>query len=147
MNRYGTMLMRQWQEANPSFVESLSDPQEHFAQMGQQVENEVQGMLPALEGTDPAGETYLEKVARLQAARATAEETVLTEYQPPSDSPDPGEPEDWDEMSHDDQETWIRANVPAGERQQEMLSDLESRRIDRMIVLGAGYDPQEQPED
>lgn len=141
MNKYGQILHRQWQIADPQMVASLSDPTEHFSQMGEQVEADVQAMLPTLEGTDPAGETYLQKVGRLQAARATAEETVLAEYQPPSDSPEPDEPEDWDEMSHDEQETWIRANVPAGEQQQEMLTDLEARRTSRMIGLGAGNDP------
>lgn len=144
MNKYGQMLHRQWQIADPQMVASLSDPTEHFSQMGEQVEAEVQAMLPTLEGTDTAGETYLQKVGRLQAARATAEETVLAEYQPPSDSPEPDEPEDWDEMSHDEQETWIRANVPAGEQQQEMLTDLEARRTSRMIGLGAGNDPTAQ---
>ncbi|GAB4097684.1 hypothetical protein GCM10028787_31590 [Brachybacterium horti] len=141
MNKYGQMLRRQWEIASPQLVESLSDPTEHFSTMGAQVEAEVLELLPTMEGTDPAGETYLQKVARLQAARATAEETVLAQYQPPSDSPEPDEPEDWDEMSHDDQETWIRANVPAGEHQQEMLTDLEARRTSRMIGLGAGNDP------
>ena len=122
-------------------VASLSNTTEHFSQMGEQVEAEVQALLPTLEGTDPAGETYLQKVGRLQAARATAEETVLAEYQPSSDSPEPDEPEDWDEMSHDEQETWIRANVPAGEQQQEKLTDLDARRTNRMIGLGAGNDP------
>lgn len=144
MNRYGQILHRQWQIADPQMVASLNDPTEHFSQMGEQVEAEVQAMLPTLEGTDPAGETYLQKVGRLQAARATAEETVLAEFQPPSDSPEPDEPEDWDEMSHDEQETWIRANVPAGEQQQEMLTDLEARRTSRMIGLGAGNDPTAQ---
>ena len=145
MNRYGTSLMKQWQQANPSYVESLPDPREHFAQLGLQVETEIQSMLPALEGADRQGETYLEKVGRLQAARAIAEETVLASYQPPSDSSEMDEPPDWDEMSHDEQESWIRQNT-TGEQQQEMLQALEARKINRMIGLGATYDPEDQLE-
>ena len=50
-------------------------------------------------------------------------------------------------MPHDQQESWIRENIPAGEEQQQMLKDLESRRLDRMIVMGASYDPQDHEQD
>lgn len=147
MNKYGAMLRRQWEIADPRFVQSLDDPTEHFSQMGEQVQNEILELLPSLEGTDPAGETYLQKVGRLNAARAQAEEIVLAEYQPPSNSSEEDEPEGWDTMPHDQQETWIRENVPEGPEQQEMLSDLESRRLTRMIVMGASYDPQDYEQD
>lgn len=147
MNKYGQMLHRQWQSADPRFVKSLSDPTEHFSQMGEQVQEEVLELLPSLEGTDPVGETYLQKVGRLNAAKMQAEEIVLAEYQPPTDSSEMGEPEDWDEMSHDQQESWIRENVPAGEERQDMLRSLEVRRLTRTIVLGASYEPQTDPED
>lgn len=146
MNRYGKLLQRQWEIANPTFVQSLESPEQHFANLGEQVQEQVLAMLPALEGADPAGETYLQKVARLQAARSQAEEVVLSDFQPPSDSPDPGEPEGWDEMSHDDQETWIRQNVQPGEQQQEMLTALEGRRLTREILMG-GFQPEDEPED
>ncbi|MGP5626989.1 hypothetical protein [Brachybacterium alimentarium] len=51
-------------------------------------------------------------------------------------------------MPHDQQESWIRENIPAGEeQQQQMQKDLESRRLDRMIVMGACYDPQDHGQD
>lgn len=143
MNKYARMLHKQWQTADPKFVESLPDPTAHFTQLGEQVSEEVLELLPSLEGTDPAGETYLQKVGRLNAARLQAEEIVLAEYQPPTDSPEPDEPEGWDGMSHDQQEIWIRENVPAGEEQQEMLQELEARRLTRTVVLGASYDPED----
>lgn len=147
MNKYGQLMRRQWEIADPRFVESLDDPTEHFSQLGEQVNDEILELLPSLEGTDPAGETYLQKVGRLNAAKQQAEEIVLAEYQPPSDSPEPGEPEGWDSMPHDQQESWIRENVPEGEEQQQMLKDLEGRRLNRMIVMGASYDPQDYEQD
>lgn len=146
MNKYGNLLQQQWTAADPTYVSSLSDPTTHFAQMGERVQDEVQELTPSLEGTDQPGETYLQKVGRLNAARQQAEEIVLAEYQPPSVSPEPDEPEDWDEMSHDEQETWIRQNVPTGEQQDEMLQSLEARRLNRTIVLGASSEPRTDPE-
>lgn len=147
MNKYGNLLQQQWTTADPTYVSSLSDPTTHFAEMGERVQDEVQELLPSLEGTDQPGETYLQKVGRLNAARLQAEEIVLAEYQPPSQSPEPDEPEAWDEMSHDDQESWIRQNVSAGEQQTEMLQALEVRRLNRTIVLGASSEPRTAPED
>ncbi|MGO2821670.1 MAG: TnpV protein [Brachybacterium tyrofermentans] len=147
MNKYAALLRRQWEIADPTFVQSLGDPTEHFSQLGNQVNDEILELLPCLEGIDQAGETYLQKVSRLSAAKLQAEEIVLAEYQPSSDSPEPDEPEGWDSMPHDQQETWIRENVPEGEEQRQMLKDLEGRRLDRLIVLGASYDPQEHEQD
>ncbi|MDN5655358.1 MAG: TnpV protein [Kocuria sp.] len=147
MNKYGQLLRRQWESADPRFVQSLSDPTEHFSQMGEQAQNEILELLPSLEGTDPAGETYLQKVGRLNAARTQAEEIVLEEYQPPSDSPEPGEPEDWDSMSPDQQESWVKENVPAGEQHDEMMRQVQAYRNNRIVVLGASYDPETDPQD
>lgn len=147
MNKYGVLLLSQWREANPRFVESLDDPRAHFAQLGEQVQSEVTALLPSMEGSDPAGETYLEKVGRLQAARLQAEEAVLAEYQPTSDSPEPVRPEGWEAMSHDAQETWIRSNLPEGTEQDDELQSLEDRRINRMLAMGASVDEADYQQD
>lgn len=146
MNRYGTQLMRQWQTADPRFVESLSDPSSHFEQIGRQVEAEIFEILPSLEGKDSPGETYLEKVGRLQAARAQAEEIILSEYRPPSDSPEMDEPEGWDSMLPDAQEAWIEQNVPAGEQKQEMLRAVATYRATRW-ALHPRWDDSETTDD
>lgn len=143
MNKYGTMLQRQWTLANPSFVQSLSDPRGHFTEMGEQVQAEIQEILPQLQGVDPVGERYLEKVGRINAALLQAEEIVLEQYQPPSDSSEEGElPEELDSMSHDEQEAWIRANLPAGERQDEELASLEARRATAAAMMSQTGDPE-----
>lgn len=141
MNRYGTQLMEQWQAADPQFVTSLPDPRAHFEQMGRQVEEEILEILPSLEGTDTPGETYLQKVGRLQAARTQAEEMILSEYQPPSDSPEPDEPEDWDSMTHPQQEAWIMENTHPGEGREQMLCDLQARIATRAALHSTMGDP------
>lgn len=143
MNKYGAMLRRQWEIADPRFVESLDDPTEHFSQMGERVQDEILELQPSLEGTDPAEETYLQKVGRLNAARAQAEEIVLAEYQPPSDSPEEDEPEGWDAMTPDAQEAWVKENLPPGEQHDEMMRRVQAYRMNRMVVLGASYDPED----
>src|SRR5699024_6633382 len=50
-------------------------------------------------------------------------------------------------MSHDEQETWIRQNVPTGEQQDEMLQSHEPRRLNRTVVLGASSEPRSGPHD
>jgi hypothetical protein len=147
MNKYGAMLRRQWESADPRFVESLNDPTEHFSQMGERVQEEILELLPSLEGTDPAGETFLQKVGRLNAARSQAEEIVLAEYQPPSDSSEADEPEGWDSMTPDAQEAWVKENVPPGEQHDEMMRQVQAYRLNRMAVLGASYDPEDYEQD
>lgn len=147
MNKYGQLLRRQWESADPRFVQSLSDPTAHFSQMGEQVQEEILELLPSLEGTDPEGETYLQKVGRLNAAKLQAEEIVLAEYQPPSDSPDPDEPDGWDAMSPDQQESWVRENVQPGEQYDEMMRQVQAYRNNRMVVLSASYDPETDEQD
>lgn len=129
MNRYGNQLLKQWEIASPQFVSSLEDPQAHFTQMGVQVEQEIQELLPSLEGNDPPNEDYLVKVGRLQAARREAEEIVLEQYRPPSDSPGPDEPENWDSMTPDEQEAWLMENLEPGEERDDRMSFVNSYRI------------------
>lgn len=141
MNRYGTQLMEQWKAADPQFVSSLSDPKAHFEQMGRQVEEEISELLPTLEGSDQPGETYLQKVGRLQAARTQAEEMILSEYAPPSDSREADEPEDWDAMTHPQQEAWIMENTQPGEEREQMLRDLKARIATRAALHSTMGDP------
>lgn len=129
MNKYGQLLRRQWGIADPRFVESLDDPTEHFSQLGEQVQNEISELLPTLEGTDPAGETYLQKVGRLNAARLQAEEIVLAEYQPPSNSSDPSQTEDPDNWAtQSEQENWIRQTFAADPEEMQDRLDQAARR-------------------
>ena len=147
MNKYGKFAQDTWKMTAPTQYALIPDPDEWFRKLGEEAMNQVGELQYQIAGPDPEGETYLQKVGRLSAAKLQAEEIVLAEYQPPSDSPEPDEPEGWDSMPHDQQESWIRENVPEGEEQQQMLQDLEGRRLTRMVVLGASYDPQDYEQD
>ena len=79
MNRYGRQAMRHWQEFDPTRYSAIEDPEAFFTDLGEEVMQQIEIRARALEGTDQPGETYLEKVGRLQMARFTAESEVLRE--------------------------------------------------------------------
>lgn len=79
MNRYGRQAMRHWQEFDPDRYAAIEDPEAFFTDLGEEVMQQIEIRARALEGTDRVGETYLDKVGRLQMARFTAESEVLRE--------------------------------------------------------------------
>lgn len=93
MNRYGTVARQHWTQVDPYRVAAIDDPETFFRDLGEQVEIRVQGLADALAGPDRPGETYLEKVGRLNMARLQAEEATMTELVwlgEPDQTPDPG---------------------------------------------------------
>jgi hypothetical protein len=96
MNSYGQRAMNHWRQWFPGQIEQMSDPQEHFTQLGQEMEARVQELGDQLAGPDSPGETYLDKVGRLNAAKSQAKELVMSEYLPA-----PPEPQD-EELEEDD---------------------------------------------
>lgn len=91
MNSYGQRAMNHWRQWFPGQIEQMSDPQEYFTRLGQEMEARVQELQDQLAGPDSPQETYLAKVGRLNAAKAQAEELVMAEYLPA-----PHEPEEED---------------------------------------------------
>jgi hypothetical protein len=79
MNRYGQLALDHWRVHDPARYAAVADPGEFFSALGEQVETEVQTLTERLAGPDPAAETYLAKVGRLNMARLQAEEQVLAE--------------------------------------------------------------------
>lgn len=79
MNRYGRLAMEHWQQVDPARLAALEDPTAFFTTLGEQIEERVQELQEHLAGQDSPGETYLEKVGRLNAARLQAEEMALSE--------------------------------------------------------------------
>lgn len=81
MNHYGVIARTHWETYAPSRVAALPDPTEFFTDLGAQVEAQVTELAARLASmtSDSSEETYLEKVARLQTARRTAEEVVMAE--------------------------------------------------------------------
>jgi hypothetical protein len=79
MNRYGVIAQRHWESYAPSRTAALGDPTWFFTDLGLQVQAQVDTLTTTLAGVDSSQETFLEKVARLQSARRTAEEIVMAE--------------------------------------------------------------------
>lgn len=79
MNHYGNQAMQHWRRWLPARYAAISNPKEFFEDLGQQVQTEIAQLSPQLAGEDPPGETYLDKVGRLNMARVQAEQIVLRE--------------------------------------------------------------------
>ena len=79
MNKYGKMARTHWEATAPSRVAELSNPESFFESMGLEIQAQVTNLAPMLAGSDRQGETFLQKVARLTAARRQAEEVVMSQ--------------------------------------------------------------------
>jgi len=79
MNQYATTARRHWERWLPQRFQSIPNPTEFFADLGEQVESQIEDLEVKLAGDDPPGEGYLTKVGRLTNARHRAEEIVLRE--------------------------------------------------------------------
>jgi hypothetical protein len=91
MNKYGRMAIRHWETTDPDRFQQIPerDRKTFFTELGERAEMEIQQLQDQLAGPDRAGESYLEKVGRLNMARLQAEEQVLPELiliAPPSSS-------------------------------------------------------------
>lgn len=82
MSRYEQLVRRRWELRAPAATSRIEDPQTFFSTLVVQVNDRVLQLADELAGPDPAGESYLEKVGRLNAARAQAEEIALSEVDP-----------------------------------------------------------------
>ncbi|GAA4554903.1 hypothetical protein GCM10023175_54100 [Pseudonocardia xishanensis] len=79
MNEYGAQAMTHWRRWLPSRYAQIASPETFFAELGLEVADQITDLSTELAGDDPARETYLEKVGRLNAARQRAREMVLAE--------------------------------------------------------------------
>lgn len=82
MNEFGRYAENAWQLMAPDRYAALEDPNRFFSMMGQEAESRMQMVWEQLQGPDPVGETYLEKVGRLNATRMQAEEIVRADLKP-----------------------------------------------------------------
>lgn len=90
MNNYGKIAQENWKTLAPKEYEQISNPEEHFAQIGETAMQQVLQLQDELAGPDQMDEGYLEKVGRLQAAKNQAEEIVKKEtLTPPRDTWEP----------------------------------------------------------
>lgn len=95
MNKYGTQAMQMWQQLAPTALAALEDLNRHFSTLGEEAQGQVVDLTIQLAGPDVAGETYFEKVGRIENAKLRAEEIVRDELLiPPAEIRDQDEDED-----------------------------------------------------
>ncbi len=92
MNRYGSMAMRHWQQTDPARFQAIPENEREafFTELGETVQSEILALADAIAGRDRPGESYLEKLGRLNQAQFDAESEILREMVL---IPDPNDPE------------------------------------------------------
>ena len=87
--RYGAQAQAHWMRWRPWELAQIPDPAAFFAELGEQVERQVDLLASDLESQDVPGESYLAKVGRLRMARFDAEAQVLRDLVllPPEQTP------------------------------------------------------------
>ena len=90
MNRYGKRAQQAWQQLAPSAYAQIPNPNQHFSTLGQEALDQIADLTTQLIGPDVPGETFAQKVGRLNAAKMRAEEIVAADLlTPPRDEWDP----------------------------------------------------------
>lgn len=74
MNHYGQRVRDHWEQHRPEALAALEDPERFFTEAGEELATTIATLSAQLAGPDLPGEMYLEKVARLRNAKATATE-------------------------------------------------------------------------
>ncbi|MHC5560942.1 TnpV protein [Kocuria sp. U4B] len=98
MNTYGKFAQETWRTTAPAEYALIPDPEAWFEALGEEAAQRVGELMMELAGPDPVGETYLEKVGRLNASKLQAEEIVRAEMLTPEQSVQQ-EPEEDEEES------------------------------------------------
>ncbi|MDO5067447.1 MAG: hypothetical protein Q4D96_09235 [Propionibacteriaceae bacterium] len=79
MNKYGMMAMDHWQLHAPRQYEELTNPQEFFTQLGEELADEIIQIAEVQERRLPPDLGYIERVQQLTMIQRQAEEIVLSE--------------------------------------------------------------------
>ena len=131
MNKYGKFAQETWKMTAPSQYALIPDPDEWFRKLGEEAMNQVGELQYQIAGPDPEGETYLEKVGRLNASRMQAEEIVLAEML----TPDVMETEGDDETEEDEVDRQRRelreAFKEIAQTQRELLDAYRDQEMDQ----------------
>ena len=88
MNKYGRQAQEAWKAASPARYSQIQNPEEFFTKLGEEAQEQVDELLPRIAGPDPQGESYFEKVGRLNAAKNQAEEIVRYDLLSPPETED-----------------------------------------------------------
>lgn len=74
MNHYGQRIRAHWEQHRPESLAALEDPEGFFIEAGEQLATMIATLSAQLMGPDLAGESQVEKAARLRNAQAVATE-------------------------------------------------------------------------
>jgi hypothetical protein len=90
MNRYGDTARSYWAQWLPEQYAQIADPETFFAALSEYAALMIDELADEAAGDDPPGEGYLDKVARLTAARRQAEQVIMAALRP-APLPDDGD--------------------------------------------------------
>jgi hypothetical protein len=79
MEEYAMLVRNHWEQNRPEQLALLPDPDLYFQQVGKEMADEIETMADELAGQTPPGETYWQRVGRLNEATNRAREIVLRE--------------------------------------------------------------------
>lgn len=112
MNEYGQMALDHWQRWLPERYSQIEDPNSFFSTLGDQVATRIADLTLELAGEDPPGETFMNKLGRLNNAAQRAREMVLPQMvllDPETDEDDPQPRQtdaEWVPMREDPNHPW-----------------------------------------
>lgn len=132
MNSYGKFAQNAWKTLSPSKYEMIVNPETWFSILGEEAENSVDDLSVQIAGHDTPGETYLEKVGRLNNAKMQAEEIVRAEMltPPPEDQEDEPEDEEPSSMS-----IALEYMKEVNRQHRDDLEDLQQEELEREMKL------------
>ncbi|WDF35157.1 TnpV protein (plasmid) [Arthrobacter agilis] len=130
MNKYGKFAQETWKMTAPSQYALISDPEEWFRKLGEEAMRQVGELQYQIAGPDPEGETYLEKVGRLNASRMQAEEIVRAEMLTPETMETEGDETEEDEVDRRQREIW-ETHRSIVRLQQELLDEYREVEMDQ----------------
>lgn len=83
MNPYGARMQEHYRIHRATELAAMADPDRFFAELGLQIETEVDTLADQIAGPSDSAEGYLERVGRLTEARTSAESEVLRQHMRP----------------------------------------------------------------
>jgi hypothetical protein len=130
MNKYGKFAQETWKMTSPSQYALIPDPEEWFRKLGEEAMRQVGELQYQIAGPDPEGETYLQKVGRLNASRMQAEEIVRAEMLTPEVMETEGDETEEDEVDRRQREIW-ETHRSIVRLQQELLNEYREVEMDQ----------------
>lgn len=102
MNRFGRIAQERWKALAPTAYAQIVDPSSHFSSLGESAEKAWIDLADEMTGPDVEGETYFEKVGRINAARSRAQEMIEADWlTPPADQIEPDPQDDGDQVDQE----------------------------------------------